>query len=65
MSYAELHQKSRADGQPKDCATRQDWARKIAVAFLKDCDEGMHRYGGQLSNACNEPDAASMPGDDH
>ena len=60
VSYAERTQKSRANGQPKDCATRQDWARKIAVAFLQDCEDGMHRYGGHVSTACNDRDDARM-----
>jgi hypothetical protein len=40
-----------ADGQPSDCKTLTDWARRIALAFEDDLEAGMQKYHGALKDA--------------
>eukprot|EP01048_Picozoa_sp_COSAG05_P004112 COSAG05_NODE_210_length_14015_cov_3.851785_6_plen_178_part_00 len=43
-----------AAGQPSDCKTLTDWARKVALAFQADCDAGGHTYSFCLKDCCDD-----------
>eukprot|EP01047_Picozoa_sp_COSAG01_P057907 COSAG01_NODE_6755_length_3513_cov_12.636497_1_plen_113_part_00 len=43
-----------AAGQPSDCKTLTDWARKVALAFQADCEAGGHTYHFCLKDCCDD-----------
>eukprot|EP01049_Picozoa_sp_SAG25_P015883 SAG25_NODE_3403_length_1095_cov_1.605422_1_plen_103_part_00 len=50
-NHSQKAPRAAAAGQPSDCKTLTDWARRIALAFEDDLEAGMQKYHGVLKDA--------------